>query len=54
MRVLSAYQLRITEAVPDGHALQVNLNLGSGIVFMDVVTNGWNILPGIRLRGQRR
>lgn len=39
----------ITEPISNSHAPEVDLHLGSGVVFMDVVRNGRNILSCIRL-----
>lgn len=39
----------ITEPITDSHSCEVNLHFGSGVVFMDVVRDGRNVLPCIRL-----
>lgn len=48
------YHFWITEPITNRHALKVDFHLGSGVVFMDVVRNGRNILPCIRLLRQRK
>lgn len=47
------HQFWITEPITDRHPLKVNFHLGTGVVFMDVVRNGRNILPCVRLFGDR-
>ena len=43
----------ITEPIADHHPLKVDLHFGRGVVFVDVVGNGRNVLPCIRLSRDR-
>ncbi len=47
------HQFWITEPITNSHPHEVNFHFGSGVVFMDVVRNGRNILPCIRLHRDR-
>lgn len=39
----------VTESITDRHAFKVDLHFSSGVVFVDVIGNGGDVLPCIRL-----
>jgi hypothetical protein len=41
--------LRVTQTVADGHALEVDFELGAAVAFVDCVAQGWHVLAGITL-----
>lgn len=43
----------IAEPITDSHPLKVDFHFGSGVVFMDVISNCRNILSCIRLQSKR-
>lgn len=52
--VLNTHHFRVAEAIANHHPLKVDLHLRAGIVFMDVVRNGRNVLPSVGLCRDRR